>query len=41
MAGRMAYYSPWELAKVDREIYGDTEDSLTREEIIIVRTIHF
>jgi len=35
MSGRLAYNFPWELAKVDRLIYGDTQyESMTREEIM-------
>lgn len=41
MVGRIAYQGPWELAKVDREIYGCAEDSMNREEIIKVRSHHF
>lgn len=35
MVGRMAYNNPWELAKIDRELFGCTNDSLNREEIIL------
>lgn len=31
MVGRMAYNNPWELTKIDRELFGVKEDSLNRE----------
>lgn len=34
MVGRLAYDNPWELAKVDREIFGETSDSQNREDLI-------
>jgi tRNA-dihydrouridine synthase A len=34
MVGRLAYNTPWELAKADRELFGATEDSMNREEIL-------
>ena len=34
MVGRLAYNSPWELAKADRELFGVKEDSMNREEIL-------
>ena len=41
MSGRMAMNTPWECAKIDREVYGDTSsDTMTREEILLVRTTH-
>jgi len=36
MSGRMAMNTPWECAKLDKEIYGDEESStMTREEILL------
>jgi len=36
MSGRMAMNTPWEVAKIDRVIYGETETStMTREEILL------
>jgi len=38
MSGRMAMNTPWEVAKIDREVYGDTSaETMTREEILLVR----
>ena len=34
MVGRMAYNNPWEMTKIDRELFGSTADSMTRDEII-------
>ena len=34
MVGRLAYNSPWELAKADRLLFGEPSDSLNREEIL-------
>ena len=35
MSGRLAMNNTWELAKIDREVYGDlSQDTKTREEII-------
>jgi hypothetical protein len=31
MVGRMAYNQPWDLTRIDREIFGETKDSLNRE----------
>jgi len=31
MVGRMAYNNPWEIARIDRELFGETEDSKNRE----------
>jgi hypothetical protein len=36
MVGRMAYNTPWDLVRVDRELYGETEDSKNREQLITV-----
>ena len=37
MSGRMAMNTPWEVAKIDREIYGETEtQTMTREEMLLV-----
>ena len=36
MSGRMAMNSPWECAKIDRVIYGDESETMTREEILFV-----
>lgn len=36
MVGRMAYNTPWDLVRVDRELYGDTEDSKNREQLLTV-----
>ena len=42
MSGRMAMNTPWQLARIDREIYGDTEfTTMTREEILLVSTFCF
>ena len=37
MSGRLAMNTPWDIARVDREIFGDdsSELSMTREEIIL------
>lgn len=36
MSGRMAMNTPWECAKLDKEIYGEDEAStMTREEILL------
>jgi tRNA-dihydrouridine synthase len=35
MSGRMAMNTPWEVARIDREIFGDTTDTMTREEILL------
>lgn len=35
MAGRLAMYTPWEISKVDREFYGETKDSMNREDILL------
>jgi hypothetical protein len=35
MSGRMAMNNPWEVARVDREIFSTPQDTLTREEILI------
>ena len=36
MSGRMALHTPWECARVDKEIFGDREaETLTREEILL------
>jgi hypothetical protein len=32
----MAYNTPWDLVRVDRELYGDTEDSKNREQLLTV-----
>lgn len=34
MVGRMAYNTPWELSRADRELFGVKEDSMNREEIL-------
>ena len=35
MSGRMAMNTPWEVARIDKEVYGDPcLDARTREEII-------
>jgi len=31
MVGRLAYNNPWEIARIDREFYGETADSKNRE----------
>ena len=37
MSGRMAMNTPWEVAKIDREIYGETDtQTMTREEMLLV-----
>ncbi len=37
MSGRMAMNTPWEVAKIDREVYGETDsNTMTREEILLV-----
>jgi tRNA-dihydrouridine synthase len=37
MSGRMAMNTPWEVARIDREVYGDENaNTLTREEMILV-----
>ena len=37
MSGRMAMNTPWDCAKVDREIFGETEeDTMNREELLLV-----
>ena len=41
MAGRMAYNTPWELAKVDMELFGETADSSNREEILQVSIVFY
>lgn len=36
MSGRMAMNTPWEVAKIDREVFGDySQDTPSREEILI------
>lgn len=35
MSGRMAMNTPWECAKIDREIYGEDSNTMTREEILL------
>jgi hypothetical protein len=36
MSGRLAMNSPWELSRIDREIYKDFScDSINREELLI------
>ena len=36
MSGRLAMNSPWELSRIDREIYKDySQDSLNREELLL------
>jgi len=36
MSGRMAMNTPWELAKIDRDIFNDySRDTLNREQILI------
>ena len=35
MSGRMAMNNPWDVARIDREVYGDlTQNTNTREEIL-------
>jgi hypothetical protein len=34
MVGRLAYNSPWELSKADRDLFRVKEDSMNREEIL-------
>lgn len=34
MSGRMAMNTPWEVARVDRELFGEQTDTLTRDEIL-------
>jgi hypothetical protein len=35
MAGRLAMNSPWELARIDREVFGDMDfNTMTREAIL-------
>jgi tRNA-dihydrouridine synthase len=35
MVGRMAYNTPWDLVRIDRELYGDeTSHSKNREELL-------
>ena len=35
MSGRMAMNTPWEIARIDREVFGDlTHETGTREEIL-------
>ena len=36
MVGRMAYNTPWDLVRVDRELYCDTEDTKNREQLLTV-----
>jgi hypothetical protein len=36
MVGRMAYNTPWDLVRVDRELYGETEESKNREQLLTV-----
>lgn len=35
MSGRMAMNTPWELAKIDRDLFGETTDTLNREQIML------
>jgi hypothetical protein len=35
MSGRMAMNTPWEIARIDREVFGDlSHETGTREEIL-------
>ena len=34
MSGRMAMNTPWEVARIDRELFGEQSDTLTRDEIL-------
>ena len=36
MSGRMAMNTPWQIARIDREIYGEDTNTMTREEILLV-----
>lgn len=36
MSGRMAMNTPWEVAKIDREIFGEDVETMNREEILLV-----
>jgi len=36
MVGRMAYNTPWDLVRVDRELFGETEDTKNREQLLTV-----
>jgi len=41
MSGRMAMNTPWEIAKIDRIVFGETEAStMTRKEILLVSSGH-
>ena len=35
MSGRLAMNTPWECAKIDRELFGDYSNDITRETIIL------
>ena len=36
MSGRLAMNTPWEVARIDREVFNDlSSDTLTREEILL------
>ena len=40
MSGRMAMNTPWEVAKIDRMVYGETDTTtMTREEILLVSSL--
>ena len=42
MSGRMAMNTPWECARIDREIFGEEDyNTMTREEMILVSLITF
>jgi len=34
MVGRMAYNTPWDLSRIDKELYGEPEDSPNRDELL-------
>ena len=35
MSGRLAMNTPWQCARIDREIFGESSDTMSREEIIL------
>ena len=37
MSGRLAMNNPWDIARIDRDVYGDlSQNTMTREEILLV-----
>ena len=34
MSGRLAMNTPWLIASIDKEVFGDEVDSPTREEVL-------